>query len=241
LIESIDFIQQIWSQDPPYDLDGKFWSVKVKDAIMPDLGIGYMSKPYQKPHPPISLSIASPHSSSCRLAAERDWGIISANISPTYSVASHWDIYCEASESAGRRAVGDDWRVARNLLVAPSDLEAEDRMSHKSSSNDYYFTYMHGVFASLGILILVKPDPNMSDEETTPAVITDELVIYGSPKTVIDKLVAFRDRVGPFGTLLMTGVDWSGPNEAWEKQSMKLLADEVMPKFRQHVLATAAQ
>jgi hypothetical protein len=58
---------------------------------------------------------------------------------------------------------------------------------------------------------------------------------------MLDKLIAFRDRVGPFGSLLMTGLDWSGPNEAWERQSMRLLAEEVMPKFRQHALAQAAE
>jgi len=53
--------------------------------------------------------------------------------------------------------------------------------------------------------------------------------------------VAFRERVGPFGTLLVTGLDWGGPNAAWERESMRLLAQEVMPKFRQHVLARAAE
>ena len=66
-------------------------------------------------------------------------------------------------------------------------------------------------------------------------------MIHGSPKTVLDKLVAFRERVGPFGTLLMTGLDWGGPNEAWEREAMRLLAQEVMPKFRQHVMAQAAE
>ena len=65
-------------------------------------------------------------------------------------------------------------------------------------------------------------------------------MIYGSTKTVLDKLVAFRDAVGPFGTLLMTGLDWSGPNAGWERESMRLLAQEVMPKFRQHAMARAA-
>jgi hypothetical protein len=50
--------------------------------------------------------------------------------------------------------------------------------------------------------------------------------------------VAFRERVGPFETLLVTGLDWGGPNAAWERESMRLIADEVMPKFRQHVMAT---
>ena len=61
------------------------------------------------------------------------------------------------------------------------------------------------------------------------------------PEDVLDKLVAFREAVGPFGTLLMTGLDWSGPNAEWERDSMRLLAEDVMPKFRQHVLAQAAE
>ena len=58
---------------------------------------------------------------------------------------------------------------------------------------------------------------------------------------MLDKLVAFRERVGPFGTLLKMGLDWGGPNEAWEREAMRLLAQEVMPKFRQHVTAQAAE
>jgi len=50
-----------------------------------------------------------------------------------------------------------------------------------------------------------------------------------------------RDAAGPFGTLLMTGLDWSGPNRGWERDSMRLLAEQVMPKFRQHAMAYAAE
>ena len=87
----------------------------------------------------------------------------------------------------------------------------------------------------------MKPRPDMPDKEATVEAIIDGCTLYGSPRTMLDKLVAFREEVGPFETLLMTGVDWAGPNEAWERQSMQLLAEEVMPKFRQHVLARAAE
>ena len=73
---------------------------------------------------------------------------------------------------------------------------------------------------------------------TLESIIRD-CVIAGSPRTVLDRLIAFRDRVGPFGHLLMAGLDWSGPNAAWESETMKRLAEEVMPRFRQHVAATA--
>ncbi len=108
-------------------------------------------------------------------------------------------------------------------------------------SNRYFFTYIRDVLNRVGILPILKPRPEMSDAEATPEAILAECVIHGSPKTVLDKLVAFRERVGPFGTLLMTGIDWAGPNEAWEREAMKLLAQEVMPKFRQHVMAEAAE
>ena len=61
-IESIDMILRIWAQDPPYDIQGEFWNVQIKKAILPELGVGFMPKPLQKPHPPIHISIASPDS-----------------------------------------------------------------------------------------------------------------------------------------------------------------------------------
>jgi len=241
VVEATNMIQKIWTQDPPYDLKGEFWNIQITDAIMPELGVGFMPKPYQKPHPPICISLASPNSSSAKTAAEQGWGMLSANIIPTYSVATHWDIYNKACAALGKKPSGDNWRVSRNVLVAPSDAEAEERVFGPDGSNRYFFTYIRDVLTRVGILFILKPTPEMPDEEATPDVILKECVIYGSPKTVLDKLVAFRERVGPFGTLLMTGMDWGGANGAWEREGMTLLAHEVMPKFRQHVTAVAAE
>jgi alkanesulfonate monooxygenase SsuD/methylene tetrahydromethanopterin reductase-like flavin-dependent oxidoreductase (luciferase family) len=96
---------------------------------------------------------------------------------------------------------------------------------------------MREMLSRVGLLGSLKPRPEMTDEEATVDAITEGSVIYGSPQTFLDKLVALRDEAGPFGTLLMTGLDWSGPNRAWERESMRLLAQEVMPKFRQHAAA----
>jgi alkanesulfonate monooxygenase SsuD/methylene tetrahydromethanopterin reductase-like flavin-dependent oxidoreductase (luciferase family) len=239
--EAMTFIEHIWSHDPPYDLNGEFWNVAIKDAIMPELGVGYMPKPYQPGGPPVSISLASPNSSSAALAAKRGWGILSANIIPTYSVASHWTVYSKACAELGIPARGENWRVARNVLVAPSEQEAHDRVFGEAGSNRYFFTYIRDVLHRVNILVILKPRPDMPDDEATPEAILKECVIYGSPKTVLDKLVAFRERVGPFGTLLMTGLDWGGRNSAWEAEAMRLLAQEVMPKFRQHMTARAAE
>ena len=100
-------IEKIWSQDPPYQLKGEFWDISIKDGIDAKLGIGYMPKPYQQPRPPVFISLASPHSSSAKTAAQQGWGMISANIIPAYSVASHWTVYRGACEAAGVTARGD--------------------------------------------------------------------------------------------------------------------------------------
>jgi alkanesulfonate monooxygenase SsuD/methylene tetrahydromethanopterin reductase-like flavin-dependent oxidoreductase (luciferase family) len=241
LTEAVDIIEHIWSRDPPYEFAGEFWTVRIKDAINAELGVGFMPKPYQRPRPPIAVSLASPNSASARTAAQRGWGMISANIIPAYSVASHWTVYRDACRELGIPPRGDGWRVGRNVLVAPTDAEAHDRVFGAQASNRYFFTYIREVLRSVGILSILKPRPDMPDEEATAEAITEECVIYGSPKTVLDKLVAFRERVGPFGALLMTGLDWGGPNETFEREAMRLLAHEVMPRFREHVFAQAAE
>jgi hypothetical protein len=126
-------------------------------------------------------------------------------------------------------------------MVAASDAQARDQVFAADSSNRYFYTYMREVLGRAGRLNFLKPRPDMPDAEATVEVIIDGCVLDGSPRTVLDKLVAFRDEVGPFGGLLMTGLDWLGRNGAWEQESMRLLASDVMPKFRQHVLAQAAE
>jgi alkanesulfonate monooxygenase SsuD/methylene tetrahydromethanopterin reductase-like flavin-dependent oxidoreductase (luciferase family) len=195
----------------------------------------------QQPHPPIHISIASPDSASAKLAGSKGWGVISGPVAPLYAVANHWEAYSEARRQTGRPARSEDWRVSRLIIVAPTDAEAEDRVYGERSSNRHYCAYMRKAIGAAGRLFMIKPRPEMTDQECTPEAIIKECVIHGSPRTVLDRLVALRERVGPFGTLLQIGLDWSGPNEAWERDGMRLLAQEVMPRFRQHVTAQAAE
>src|SRR5262249_39263841 len=97
------------------------------------------------------------------------------------------------------------------------------------------------VLKRAGRLAGLKSHPDQPDHEVTVESIIEARVVYGSPQTVIEKLLAFRHEVGPFGHVLMTGMDWAGPNEAWERESMHRLAEEVMPALRRHAAAQAAE
>lgn len=241
LIEAIDMIERIWSQDPPYDIAGEFWTTQIGRTVDPKLGIGFMPKPYQKPRPPICVTVASPQSQTARIAGRRGWGPISSSFLTESGLASHWDMLRAGAAEAGRRPSGETWRVARCIHVAPSDAEARERVMRPDSSYRYYFGYMSTILRGLGRLAALKPQPDMPDDEVTVEKIIDSRVIFGAPETVLDRLAALRDRAGPFGGVLMTGVDWSGPNEAWERQSMQLLAEEVMPRLARHAAAKAAE
>ncbi len=240
MLESIGMIQKIWASDPPYDMVGDYWSVQVKENIVPALGVGMMAKPLQQPHPPIALSVMSPFSSTMTTAAKRGWIPISANFIPEYSIASHWQKYREGCEAAGRKATGNDWRVARNIVVARTDAEARDIALNPKGCLNYYFSYLWQALSIGNYTIAIRPDPKMSDADVNVDMLIDNIVIHGSPKTVAEKLIAFRERVGPFGNLVLACPDWEGENDAQQRESMRLLATDVMPVVRSAIGTKAA-
>ena len=56
----------------------------------------------------------------------------------------------------------------------------------------------------------------------------DTLVLCGTPTQVAEQILALRERVGDFGTLVYAGHDWADPVLA--RRSMQLMAEEVMPR-----------
>ena len=72
-----------------------------------------------------------------------------------------------------------------------------------------------------------KEKRDMPDEAVTLDYVIDKLVIWGSPQTVTDKLLAFREEVGDFGTLLYAGKDWLDRDLG--RRSMVLMAEKVLP------------
>jgi alkanesulfonate monooxygenase SsuD/methylene tetrahydromethanopterin reductase-like flavin-dependent oxidoreductase (luciferase family) len=233
-LESINLILKMWSQDPPYRLTGNYWDIIVEKNVVERLGFGYLAKPYQKPHPPIALSVMSPFSGSAKTAGLMGWAPISANFIPEYSVASHWQRYLEGCAEA-KRTPTDEWRVSRNILVADSDEEAHAIVHAPEGSFYQYYDQLWYGLSQGKFTQVIKRDPKVADEDVTIHDLLDQLVIFGSPKTVVDKLAAFRDKVGPFGKLIMATVDWGGGFEKHDRRNMELLAVEVLPKFSQGI------
>ena len=237
--ESLEHILAIWSEDPPYDRGGERWSVRILDMGRSDFGVGHFIRPYQKPHPPIAISIMSPSSGSALMAGEKGWIPISgaAFLQPRYT-ASHWEKYAEGCEKAGRRPDPSVWRVSRSVVVAPTDEEARDYVLDPDGAMAYWFRYFEGSVKARGLARFAAPDGHPDPDNVTWSEIAESQVAFGSPATVLDKLVALRDRTGPFGVLTAMAHEWDNP--AFARRSLSMLAQEVMPRFAQHAEASQA-
>jgi alkanesulfonate monooxygenase SsuD/methylene tetrahydromethanopterin reductase-like flavin-dependent oxidoreductase (luciferase family) len=79
-----------------------------------------------------------------------------------------------------------------------------------------------------GRIELFKTRRDQPDDEVTLEMICDKLVIYGTPDSVADQLLAFQEEVGTFGSLLYAGKDWR--DRELGRESMILMAEKVMPR-----------
>ena len=71
----------------------------------------------------------------------------------------------------------------------------------------------------------------VNDQFVTLDRLLDELVITGTVNEVVDKILALREKVGPFGEIVYAGMDLVDP--ALGRRSMELMANEVMPRVNQ--------
>ena len=241
MLESISFIERIWAQGPPYELNGEFWRFAIKKAISEKLGIGIMPKPRRRGGPPICVAVSSPNSPTARIAGARGWGPVTSGLTSVDAALSHWQLYEEGCREAGRIPDGNDWRVVKYVHVAGTDAEARTRVYSDQSAYRYAFGYLYEVLKRAGRLVGLKTHPAQPDSDVTVESVIEARVIYGAPQTVAEKLLAFRRDVGPFGHVLVSGMDWGGPNREWELESMRRLAEEVMPLVRRQTTARAAE
>jgi alkanesulfonate monooxygenase SsuD/methylene tetrahydromethanopterin reductase-like flavin-dependent oxidoreductase (luciferase family) len=227
-LESINMVLDIWTKAPPYNLSGQFFNVTTANTSILEIGQGAILKPYQKPHPPIVVTAVAPHSKGVTEAAKRGWTPISANFLLPEWVASHWPRYVEGRKAIGQEAKPEDWRVAKSIFVADDEATAKRYGLSAEGPYHFYFKQLARKLIYGGRSNLFKLDQSEPDSSITPESITQQLVIAGTVSSVADQILAFREKVGAFGTLYYPCHDWVDPKLA--RRSMQLMAEEVMPR-----------
>lgn len=227
-LEAINQVLAIWSGEPPYNINGKFWNLSVERQFIPELGQGFVGKPLQKPHPPIVVTAVAPFSKGVTEAAARGWDPISANFLMPMWVKSHWPKYVEGCERVGRKADPANWRVAKSIFVADDEKVAKAYATDPNGPYRYYYSQLFTKLKKGGRIELFKTRRDQPDDEVTLDSVCDALITYGTPDKVADELLRYRETVGDFGTLLYAGKDWT--DRELGRRSMILLAEKVLPK-----------
>lgn len=227
-VEAIDQILAIWQGQAPYDIKGKFWNVSTAKTLWPEVGIGNIVKPFQKPHPPIVGTASDPDSKGLIALGKRGWGPVSSNLLHPNCLGNHWVNYSKGAAEGGHTVDRSIWRVARSIFVAEDDKVAKSYGG--DDANSPYRFYMRQLFTKLSRykrFATFKSRPDMPDEEINLDYVIDNLIIRGSVNRVVDAILEMHEKIGDFGTLLYCGKDWTDP--ALGRKSMELMAEKVMP------------
>ena len=232
MLESIDAILSLWGDNKKIMNDGEFWPFKIEDYIIPEIGLGEVIKPFQKPHPPIAVSLRGEKSGLAKLAGSRGWIPISGNFIPAEIIASHWPTYAEEADKHGLRVSPETWRVGRSILITESEDQANEIINNQYSVFSDYYYYLNLHLKMVQGDIDRNFDPVREREEAF--LIAKEQVTIGTASKVLDQLVEFYEVVGEFGYLNVTMHDISADPDLW-KSSMQVLAEEVVPHFGQHM------
>ena len=240
----LDMIERIWAQDPPYEFNGEFWNFGIKKAISESSASASCRSRCAPGGPPICVAVSSPNSPTAEIAGAARLGsgveraragrrgrhplgssIARAAARPAacpMAPTGAWSNTCWSPAPTPRRASAcisaqSAYRYAFGYLLRGAQTRGPPRRSQAASRT-------------------------CQTSEVTVETIIESRVIYGSPQTVAEKLLAFREQVGPFG---QAAGDRDGLGrsriERGSSESMRRLAEEVMPLLRRHTTARAAE
>jgi alkanesulfonate monooxygenase SsuD/methylene tetrahydromethanopterin reductase-like flavin-dependent oxidoreductase (luciferase family) len=223
--EVLDVVLALWAAEDRFVHHGRFFDVETP-AFDPVKDRGFYMKPYQRPHPPIAVAASTPVSSSMRMAGERGWIPMSSSLLSRTYLADHWRLVEAGAASAGQKADRSQWRIARDVLVAPTPALARERARAVLGRN----YVQHQRPNRLGTIQMdsTKLDPAMSDEAVTVDYLMEHVWIVGDPAECADKIGQLHEESGGFGTLLSITTD--ADDAGWDHESLRLLMDDVAPR-----------
>jgi alkanesulfonate monooxygenase SsuD/methylene tetrahydromethanopterin reductase-like flavin-dependent oxidoreductase (luciferase family) len=225
--DSIELILQMWQDPEPGVYEHPYWKFAIPEPV-PEIGLQFHLKPYQKPHPPIGVAGVSPKSDTLVLAGEKGWLPLSINLVPTETLKTHWEAVEEGARKTGRTPNRSDWRIAREIYIADTTEQAREEVLEGTIGRDFR-RYFIPLMTHIKLLSLYKGEREMPDEAVTPEYLVDNVWVVGSPDDVTEKLRQMYREVGGFGVLLAMGHEWE-PEDKWVS-SMTRLAREVMPRL----------
>ncbi len=228
--EAHDLIIKAWTEDGPFAWEGEQYHIP---------NVNPWPRPIQQPHPPIWIpGIGS--KDTIRKCVEKQYMYMTV-FSPQWLVKQMFDEYRAISEELGFERDPKKLSVAVMIYVAETDEQAHreakahmqwlyntglQHPQHYHSPPGY--TTPQGFKATMSVRGNITAQPLLSYEE----LLRDRYIIVGSPQTVAE--ILHEEYVGKLGVggVICSGT-W-GPMPQWMAfKGMQLMAEEVMPLFRE--------
>jgi alkanesulfonate monooxygenase SsuD/methylene tetrahydromethanopterin reductase-like flavin-dependent oxidoreductase (luciferase family) len=223
--EVLDVVLKLWASEGQFVHHGKFFDIETP-VFDPVKDRGYYMKPYQRPHPPIAVAASTPGSASMKMAGERGWIPMSSSLLSRPYLNDHWRLVEDGAAKAGRPAKRSEWRIARDILVAPTPAIARERARIVMGRN--YVDHQRPNRLGSIQMTSTKLDPSMPDEAVTVDYLMENLWIVGDPAECAEKIHQLHAESGGFGSLLSITTD--SDDAGWDHESLRLLIDQVAPR-----------
>ena len=225
--EAHEIVLMLWTQDPPYHFNGKYWQISLENHD-PELRMGYPLRPYQRPHPPIAMTLFSARSKGGSIGGRLGYLPLSTNLVHHTTLAEHWRTYCKGAADGGRpepdRSI---WRIARSVYVGESNDEAWEFALNSNFGRS--FDYLLALLRRAEMLELAKADPDIPNEDVSVEYVLRNLCIIGDKDSCLEQLEELWELTGGFGTLLFTKHDFDD-QQRWHR-CIRVLSEDIIPSL----------
>jgi alkanesulfonate monooxygenase SsuD/methylene tetrahydromethanopterin reductase-like flavin-dependent oxidoreductase (luciferase family) len=175
--EAVEIVLQAWGEGRVTH-HGRFWDFE---------SIEVLPKPLQQPHPPVWLAATSPE--SIKRAAEKGYSILQDPHASHAEIGKKRELYRQCLAAAGYSYEGREIPTAR--LIAIADTDAEAREVARAGAQWTVTSYAHGKVGGIQNAGVDRPEGIDPVERYL-----NDVVIYGSPSRVIDKVTELRETIG---------------------------------------------
>jgi alkanesulfonate monooxygenase SsuD/methylene tetrahydromethanopterin reductase-like flavin-dependent oxidoreductase (luciferase family) len=232
--EALDIILRAWTEEE-LDYQGKFWQIN---------GAQVLPKPIQKPHPPIAVATLS--QDGFRNAARRGQSVICGGSTGTIAgITQNLSLYRESLSSAGYAYDPASVIISRPVYVGRTREEAK-AVAGGAERLSWFLDAQRRVAlppADRWDLVPERERPVIERmrwrSELTWDEAFDTMGISGSPDDCIQQLEELDGIVGGLETLICSFA-LGGFDLKQTAASMELFAREVMPRFAERPVVTAA-
>ncbi|HEY7493907.1 MAG TPA: LLM class flavin-dependent oxidoreductase, partial [Candidatus Tectomicrobia bacterium] len=213
-LEALDVVMKAWSEEE-FSHRGEYFSFHQVTVV---------PKPYQQPHPPIRVALASPDTFT--LIGRMGHSIfISAN-TPIPQLQERLALYRQARLEAGHTGPAD---IALRLPAYVAETAAQARSEPEASA-------MHAIQYAATELIRTAASQETAERirrvaSTSYDDILKQRVMFGTPAAVVERLQEYQEALGVSSVVLEVNYGGQIPYDR-VVNSVRLLTEKVMPQFK---------